>query len=117
MGDGTLVSKSYPVPVNKSLGLKGKVVQAIASGYTSSLALTTDNVLCGFGQNQYGVIGDGTTTVRSIPVTTWRGQMGNKTISKLKMGHHHAVVLTSDAYVFTWGMNDFGQLGDSTVGK
>ena len=66
LGDGGTCGKTCPTPV-KITGLTG--VTALAGGYSHSLAALTDGTMRGRGRNAEGELGDGTTTVRTIPVT------------------------------------------------
>jgi alpha-tubulin suppressor-like RCC1 family protein len=43
-------------------------VVAIAADFGHSLALTKDNIVWGWGQNDYGQLGDGTTDDHSKPM-------------------------------------------------
>src|SRR5690242_6350736 len=63
LGDGTTISRSFPVRVN---GLCSVV--AIAGGYDHSLAILDDGSLWGWGYNLWGQVGDGTFTDRYSPV-------------------------------------------------
>ncbi|MBA4422270.1 MAG: hypothetical protein C0390_04095 [Syntrophus sp. (in: bacteria)] len=70
-----------------------------------------DATLWGWGSNNSGQIGDGTTTDRAnrVQVTTLSGM---KTVDT---GEDHTVALKSDGTVWTWGNNSNGQLGNGTT--
>ena len=66
LGDGTTTHRNIPVQV---LGLSG--VTAIAAGWFAySVFLKNDNSFWAVGYNDYGQLGDGTTTNKSTPVQT-----------------------------------------------
>ncbi len=65
LGDGTTTDRGAPVAV--AGGLTGVV--AIAAGYHHSIAVKSDGTVRAWGINQYGNLGDGTTTQRNSPVT------------------------------------------------
>jgi len=64
LGDGSTTDRSAPVEVS---GL-GSGVQAVSSGNNHSCALLAGGAVKCWGDNQYGQLGDGTTTARSVPV-------------------------------------------------
>jgi len=63
------------------------------------------------GLNEFGQLGDGSTTDREafLPVS------GLENVVKVSAGLEHAVALKSDGSVWTWGRNNRGQLGNGTV--
>ena len=65
-----------------------------------------------FGFNDYGQLGDGTTTNRNIP-TQISGNFND--IIAVSCGDYHTAILKSDGTVYTVGRNDYGQLGDGTT--
>jgi alpha-tubulin suppressor-like RCC1 family protein len=65
VGDGTTTNRSTPVPVSLP---PGTWVTAIAGGGNHSLALTSTGRVLAWGLNDFGQVGDGTTTNRSTPV-------------------------------------------------
>ncbi|MBI4520444.1 MAG: hypothetical protein HY701_06380 [Gemmatimonadetes bacterium] len=64
-----------------------------------------------WGRNDYGQLGDGSTTNRSTPVAV----TGDLTFSTLVAGCRHTRGLTTDAAAYCWGGNHVGQLGDGTT--
>ncbi len=114
--DNTTVSpRTNPVPVNTGAtsALNGRVVIDFRCGAASCVALTADNNLVAWGNNVYNQIGDGSTTNRPLPVLVSKGQIGNRNITALEAGLYHTAVLT-DKYIYSWGSNNWGQLGDNT---
>lgn len=41
-------------------------------------------------------------------------EMGSPSIADIKMGEQFTIALSMRGYVYTWGMNDKGQLGNGT---
>ena len=108
LGDGTTDDRSTPVDV---LGLDSGVVEVV-TGYTYTCALmATGGVKC-WGYNEFGRLGDGTTTHRWTPVDVVGLGSGMAAVSA---GHNHACALTTAGGVKCWGENRYGQLGDGRI--
>lgn len=108
LGDRTTTTRLTPVAV---FGL-GRGVSAISAGVVHTCALTSaDGVEC-WGRNQFGELGDGTTTDRSIPVPV--SGLGSG-VSAIDVGWRHTCALTSAGGVECWGRNQLGELGDGTM--
>ena len=123
-GQGELGNNSYsdsgvPVAVNTSGVLAGKTIVAIAAGYYQSLALASDGTVYGWGENSYGELGNNATTGTNVPVAvTTSGVLAGKTIIAIASGGYTSMALASDGTAYTWGNNNFGQLGNnSTVNR
>jgi hypothetical protein len=97
-------------PVTTLLG--GNNWKSIAGGY-HTIALKTDGTLWTWGRNDFGQLGVNNITTRSTPVTTLLGGTNWKSIAG---GYRHTIALKTNGTLWTWGRNDFGQLGvnDST---
>ena len=66
-----------------------------------------------WGSNQFGQIGDGTTTDRHTP-TTIDGFSGRTAVG-ISAGSKHTCTILDDGSVSCWGSNQFGQIGDDSV--
>jgi alpha-tubulin suppressor-like RCC1 family protein len=93
-------------PVTTLLG--GTNWKSIACGYYHTIALKTDGTLWSWGLNILGALGVNDTTQRSTPVTTLLGGTNWKSIAG---GSDHTVALKTDGTLWSWGYNNFGQLG------
>ena len=70
-----------------------------------------DGVIDCCGWNNYGQLGDGTTTNSLTPV-----QIGSGTDwSAISAGGNHTVGTKTDGTLWAWGYNVNGQLGDGTT--
>jgi alpha-tubulin suppressor-like RCC1 family protein len=67
LGDGSTFPRTLPVPLNTSGNLAGKRITSLALGRNHSLGLTSEGRVFGWGLNDYGTLGDGTTTLRTSP--------------------------------------------------
>jgi alpha-tubulin suppressor-like RCC1 family protein len=108
-GDGQLGVNNTPsrsTPVTTLLG--GNNWKSIAGGNAHTIALKTDGTLWSWGFNGDGQLGVNNTTSRSTPVTTLLGGTNWKSIA---CGQYHTIALKTDGTLWTWGRNNFGQLG------
>jgi alpha-tubulin suppressor-like RCC1 family protein len=65
-----------------------------------------------WGDNTDGQLGDGTTIYRSSPVQTL---VSGQVWWKASLGSLHAGGILNDYSLWTWGRNNYGQLGDGTI--
>jgi len=78
-----------------------------------NLAIMPGGTVEAWGQNRYGQLGDGTTqNTKSNPVQVTR----LTGVTMTGGGNSDAIALESDGTVWTWGLNNGGQLGDGTSG-
>ena len=117
LGDGTTDHRYAPVDVE---GIGGGVAAITAGGGHVCALMTSGGVKC-WGLNNYGQIGDGTTTNRALPVEV-DGLAGSAValtaggtdvwgVSQDSVFTGHTCALMSDGAVNCWGSNVFGQLG------
>ncbi|MEK3955873.1 RCC1 domain-containing protein [Psychrobacillus sp. FSL K6-1464] len=105
MGDDTNIDKLIPSKVSRLYGFK-----AIESGANHSLAILS-GVVYAWGMNNYGQLGDGTKINRKLSVKV-NGLPTN--IVDVSAGNNHSLAISSEGNVYSWGFNNFGQLGDGT---
>ncbi len=116
IGDGTGHSRYEPAPVVMDGALTGKTVVAIAGANVHSVALTADGQVFTWGSNDFGQLGNGTTTESLEPVAVKRsGALAGKIVTAIAASGLQTMVLTSDGQVFCWGSNESGQLGDGST--
>jgi alpha-tubulin suppressor-like RCC1 family protein len=118
LGDATNTQRLFPVHVVGSggVGYLDSIVAA-AGGNLFTVALRADGSVWSFGANNYGQLGDGTTTPRNTPSRVkGEGGVGNLAgIVAIAAGYEHCLALKSDGSVYSWGRNDLGQLGDNST--
>jgi|GEM_PF-2417527 len=107
LGDGTQTSHTAQVQV--ASGLSG--VTAIAAGNYHTAALKSDGTVWVWGKNDYGQLGDGSTTERYTDLVQVSGLSG---VTAIAAGSQHTAALKSDGTVWGWGYNGYGQLGDGS---
>ncbi len=112
-GDSGGLADHYDAPV-QVVNLTGAVqVAASRSGTNSaaSYALKSDGSAWAWGHNNYGQLGNNTTTDSDIPIQV----TGLASATAISAGSYHALALKNDGSVWSWGSNVAGQLGDGTV--
>jgi alpha-tubulin suppressor-like RCC1 family protein len=70
-----------------------------------------------WGNNEYGQLGDGTTTIKFVPteITSAFSLAEGGQIILLSLGAFHSSALSTTGQVFMWGNNEYGRLGDGTT--
>lgn len=106
MGNGT-ESAAQKTPVQVT-GLDHVI--AISAGNYHNLAVKENGTVWAWGDNDWGALGDGTTTKRIVPVQV----QGLSDVEAVSAGGWHSVALKADGTVWTWGYNNLGQVGDGT---
>lgn len=109
LGDGTGNGSNKPVNV---LGLSSGIC-SIRAGGSHSCAITISGGLKCWGFNQYGQVGNGTTTTNVLSPENVVGLSSG--ISSVSLDGYHTCALTSLGGVKCWGSNPSGELGDGTI--
>jgi len=109
LGDNTVISKSIPTQV--SVGNANW--KQVSCGSTHTAAIKTDGTLWTWGYNIYGQLGDNTTIQRNIPVQT---SVGGTDWKQVTAGGNHTAAIKNNGTLWTWGLNNLGQLGNGTNG-
>jgi WD40 repeat protein len=97
IGDGTSGNTvAMPTPVT---GLSGAI--HVAADYTDSCAQMSDHSLKCWGSNNYGQLGDGTTSQQATPVSV----LGGRLVEQIALGEYHSCVLLPDGTVGWYGLS------------
>ena len=120
LGDGTTVSRSNPIQVVDTGGSSLTNTISVSGGMWHSMILNSDGTMASFGRNNYGQLGDGTTTDRSNPVQVLHDASSLAPFPQISIkataaGYAHTVYLKGDGTVWAAGWNNSGQLGDGTT--
>ena len=111
LGDGTTTNRNTPTQTS-NLGA-GRTAVAISSGNYHTCAILDDASVSCWGSNDYGQLGDVTTTSRYTPAQT--SSLGtNRGAVAISSGWGHTCALLDDTSVSCWGYNANGELGDGT---
>ncbi|MBI4775893.1 MAG: hypothetical protein HY788_17255 [Deltaproteobacteria bacterium] len=111
LGDGTLADNLFP-------RLLATEVKDVALGYGFTLYLMNDGTVKSVGRNDLGQLGLGNTTNTSFAQTVTGLALANPgaEVVQLAAGGFHAMALYDDGEIFSWGNNEFGQLGNNAWG-
>ena len=107
LGDGTTTNRKTPVNV---ASLATGVTQLSAGGY-HTCAITSDGGAHCWGANNFGDLGNGTTTSSAVPVSVAGLVDGADSIAA---GGLHTCVINDAGGAQCWGFNRDGELGDGT---
>ena len=112
LGDGTTTNRNTSAQTS-SLGADRTAV-AITAGLEHTCAILDDGSVSCWGDNEYGQLGDGTTTDRNTSTQT--SSLGtDRTAVAITAGAFHTCAILDDGYVSCWGGNSYGGLGDGTT--
>ncbi len=121
LGNGATADSHTPVRVlsgEQGGGTYLHDISMVAAGDVHSLALATTGYVYSWGYNIDGQLGNGTTVASSTPVQVLSGEQGSGTylqnVTNIAAGGAHSLAIASGGYVFSWGQNTFGQLGNNS---
>ena len=109
LGDNTRIDRSSPVQTIAGGTVWSKV--SCNCGGSNTAAIKLNGTLWTWGRNDYGQLGDNTRISKSSPVQTIAG---GTNWSSVGCGQGHVVAIKTDGTLWTWGFNNYGQLGDGT---
>lgn len=108
LGDGTTTNRFVPITVS---GLTSGVASVVA-GDSHTCAVTDAGAAKCWGSNDYGKLGDGTTSRSLTPVSVLGLTSG---VLSLAAGTQHTCAVTAAGAAKCWGQNASGQVGDGTL--
>jgi len=108
LGDNSITHRSSPVQTTAY----GSNWSRVSCGSNMTVAVKSNGTLWCWGKNGNYELGDNTANNRSSPVqtavygTNWVSCMG---------GYNHTMAINSNNYLYAWGKNTFGQIGDNSI--
>lgn len=112
----TFKDDPIPRPLNITVNYKSEMFKAgnvkdIEQCAGAVIVLTSEGKVMSCGSNKYGVLG-----IPDLPQQIQDKRLrelnfNNAKISEIATGEYHAMALTREGKVYTWGCNTYGQLG------
>ena len=84
----------------------------VSAGYLHTCAVTSKGAARCWGANEYGQLGNNSTTDSATPVGVYG--LGSK-VKNITSGYLHSCALTTNGRVWCWGNNTYGQLGNNST--
>jgi alpha-tubulin suppressor-like RCC1 family protein len=111
IGDNTATIRSTPRQISLAAagGLNGW--KQVSAGDSLTSALRYDGTLWCWGYNNFGQIGDNTLVTRSTPTQEFTSSTNWKQVSA---GGSHTAAIKTNGTLWSWGSNNYGQIGDNT---
>lgn len=105
------IGNTSPTTVLEPVMVNISDVKQISRGKTHTLALKEDGSVWGWGINNYGQIGDGTTTNAKFPVQVLGPDYSPLSNVSYVHAESHSMAIKSDGSILAWGRGENGELG------
>ncbi|MGI8411580.1 MAG: RCC1 domain-containing protein [Solirubrobacteraceae bacterium] len=113
LGDGTTTGAHVPVAVSAGAIPAGAQVTQIAAGFDHSLALSSTGQIYAWGYDDHGQLGINSVANTSTPARVAMYDIpAGETIIQVAAGDNYSLALSASGQLYSWGENDYGQLGD-----
>lgn len=112
LGTGDNIDRNTPTLMQLPAGVTA-VDAGAGTGYV--MVVGSDGVIYGWGLNDRGQLGNGTTTSSSSRVAV--SAPGGLTFTKVSPSHQSVVALASDGSAYTWGYRNTGSMGTVSPNK
>lgn len=114
--DGELLRATFPKRVTGYQDIHGTKLSGVkvifaAAGESHAATVSSDGDLYTWGSNTFGQLGHGDRVSRYEPTKVQALSDANIKVHWVSCGRSHTVVVSDSGEVFTWGSNEFGQLG------
>jgi alpha-tubulin suppressor-like RCC1 family protein len=101
-----------PIKIEK---FEEKTIVEISCGYYHSLALTENGRVYSWGDNERKQLGFGNIIASNVPkrLKIRDSNKSNIIMIRISCGPDYSLLLSSDRYIYAFGCNNFGQLGNN----
>jgi alpha-tubulin suppressor-like RCC1 family protein len=93
----------------------GLSFSALSAGFLQTCGVVTGVDAYCWGSNPDNVLGDGTTTTRTVPTRTIGPAFAHISLQNLIIGNAVGCGIDADGALYCWGTNPEGQIGDGTT--
>lgn len=116
IAQATVTPSSGPTSGGTTITVQGISFVSVHTGENYALGLTSEGTLYSWGANQWGQLGNGSTSNSNTPQPVLgEGGVGIlQGVTQVSAGTYHVIAVTPEG-VFAWGDNQFGQLGIGTT--
>ena len=87
-------------------------ITQISAGHAYTVALKADGTVWAWGRNWFGELGSGEAYGYSTKAVQVAGLAG---VRQVAAGSYHGLAVKTDGTVWSWGYNEYGQLGNGTT--
>ena len=110
LGLGDSTDRKEPTRVDLPQA-EGSAARSIGCGQYHTMIATYSGHAYGFGKNDYGQLGLVSTECQRRPVLLDSPIFEDGNVLKFCCGYYHTLCLLESSHVFSFGRNDYGQLG------
>jgi alpha-tubulin suppressor-like RCC1 family protein len=114
LGHGDLVSRDWPKVIAALAGRD--IISAFAGADTSGVIDRVGQLYVWGGNDSYN-LGSGDQVRSSLPVRCTSEAFPPEGVKSVSFAKHHTMLLSRKNRVYTWGLNDAGQLGQPTMNR
>jgi len=115
LGNGTNNNASVPIAIAQGAIPAGVYLKYVSAGYDHTCAIASNNQTYCWGGNQYGQLGNGTNNNASVPIAIAQGAIpAGVYLTQIQSAGMFTCGLGSNGWVYCWGQNHGGQLGNGT---
>lgn len=117
LGNGDFADHcTTPARVDTTGVINDRELIYISAGVDHTCAVDSEGAVYCWGKNNYGQLGDGAQSDNRIPVKVDKsGVMNGRELISASAGGLHSCAVDRDGFVYCWGNNNYGQLGDGTA--